>query len=97
MDLATVAQSDFSAHVGSSFSVTTSKGDVAVELKTVETLGGGKAGGRAPFSLVFVGPMSAVVQQGTYKVSHSVLGSAELFLVPIGPGLSGMRYEAIFG
>ena len=51
---------------------------------------------RAPFSLVFRGPLSPWVRQRTYAVEHAVLGRLEIFLVPIGPDAEGMRYEAIF-
>jgi hypothetical protein len=48
------------------------------------------------FSLIFTGITSPWLQQNTYTLDHPQLGRCELFLVPIGPGDAGMRYEAIF-
>jgi hypothetical protein len=48
------------------------------------------------FSLIFTGVASRWLQQGSYKLTHSELGECELFLVPIGPDDSGMRYQAVF-
>src|SRR5436309_3177 len=56
----------------------------------------GDAGGRAPFSLVFRGPLEPVLPQRIYRFEHDELGSFELFIVPLGPDESGMRYEAVF-
>ena len=58
---------------------------------------GGRAGdSRTPFSIVFRGPSQPVLAQMTYRMEHAALGSFELFIVPIGPDETGMRYEAIF-
>jgi hypothetical protein len=54
------------------------------------------ASGRAPFSLVFRGPLTPVFPQATYQFSHAMLGVFEMFIVPTGPGEDGMLYEAIF-
>jgi hypothetical protein len=48
------------------------------------------------FSLIFSGIVSPWLQQGTYTLVHSQMGECELFLVPLGPDASGMRYEAAF-
>jgi hypothetical protein len=60
---------------------------------------------RAPFSLVFHGPLEPVMPQGTYRVEHEHFGTVALFIVPVGPNASAesgeaptaMRYEAVFG
>ena len=64
----------------------------AAEIKTSQDLGDL----RAPFSLVFRGPLEPILNQGTYKLDNAVMGRQEIFLVPIGPGDPGMRYESIF-
>ena len=51
---------------------------------------------RQPFALLFHGPATPWVGQATHRLEHPRLGSLEIFLVPIGPDGSGMRYEAIF-
>jgi hypothetical protein len=53
-------------------------------------------GGRAPFSIVFRGPLDAVLPQCIYQLEHAAIGTFDLFLVPIGPDGEGMRYEAVF-
>jgi hypothetical protein len=50
-----------------------------------------------PFSLVFRGPMEPILQQQIYRLECKGLAEPlDLFLVPIGPDASGMRYEAVF-
>ena len=51
---------------------------------------------RRPFSLVFLGPEDPVLSQGTYPMEHKNMGRLDLFLVPIGPGKNGLKYEAVF-
>jgi len=60
---------------------------------------------RAPFSVLFHGPLQPVGPQGIYRVEHAELGALELFIVPLGPdeptapgqAPTAMRYEAVFG
>jgi hypothetical protein len=52
--------------------------------------------GRAPFSIEFLGPPEPVLVQRIYALSHPVLDSFDLFLVPLGPEGGRMRYEAVF-
>lgn len=60
---------------------------------------------RAPFDVVFHGPLEPLLPQGNYLLKHDRLGALELFLVPIGPDNltaperepTAMRYEAVFG
>ncbi|MEO8275576.1 MAG: hypothetical protein ABI639_05110 [Thermoanaerobaculia bacterium] len=51
---------------------------------------------RPPFRLIFTGPAQPVHPQATLPLDHPQLGRNEIFVVPIGPGPDGMRYEAIF-
>ena len=52
--------------------------------------------GRVPFSIVLRGPMEPSLEQQIYKVSHEKIGEMEMFLVPLGPDKTGMKYEAVF-
>ena len=52
--------------------------------------------GRAPFSIVFLGPPGTVHPQRTYQLEHPRLGLFELFVVPIGADAEGVQYEAVF-
>jgi hypothetical protein len=69
---------------------------VEAELISAEPYGEQNAGGRVAFSIVFRGPSQPVLAQMTYRIEHAVLGSFDLFIVPIGPDEAGMRYEAVF-
>lgn len=53
--------------------------------------------GREGFSLTFESDSAAAHPQSIYRIEQPALGAMDLFLVPIGPGPSGMRYEAVFG
>lgn len=48
------------------------------------------------FSLIFTGAALPWLQQGTYTLSHPDLTEVVLFIVPIGPEGSTMRYESVF-
>lgn len=78
----------------------TVEGQDAEDLELVSVItGSGTAipGGRVPFSLTFRSSRKDVYfPQGCRSLHHPALGRAEVFLVPIGPDESGMRYEAVF-
>jgi hypothetical protein len=69
---------------------------IAAHLLTADTTSQEQAQRRLPFSLLFRGPREIVLPQRIYPLSHTILGTFGLFLVPIGPDAEGMRYEAIF-
>ncbi len=70
----------------------------ALELVEIKDLGMTPTDpGRRPFSLLFCNPdTSHYLLQRIYRLEHAQMGALELFLVPVGPDGSGMRYEAIF-
>lgn len=92
----------FVGHIGSAFRIAIEPaGVLAVELIDAESLSvrnrpTAGASMRAPFNLLFRGPMSPVLPQRIYRFEHDSIGTFELFIVPIGPDAIGMRYEAIF-
>ena len=51
---------------------------------------------RTPFSLIFRVPAFERFEQKIYKMEHPVIGTFDLFLVPIGRDSEGYRCEAIF-
>lgn len=67
-----------------------------VPLELVEVSEGNYSPRLECFSLIFRGPLSPFYPQCIYRLSHEKLGEMELFLVPVGPDSSGMRYEAVF-
>jgi Domain of unknown function (DUF6916) len=97
-----VSFDQFSGRVGQTFQIGTDGGP-SISAELVEATEGAEAGGTGPdgqarqqFALVFRGPAEPVLPQATYAVEHDELGRLEIFLVPIGPTGSGMRYEAVF-
>lgn len=89
---------DFSGRVGEEFRLDGPSGAVSLTLAEVVDLARRENPGprRSPFSLIFRGPMAPVFPQRIWPLSHETLGRLEIFLVPIGPDASGMRYEAVF-
>jgi hypothetical protein len=96
--LESLAVGDFSGRIGEGFHVPFVDGSIALTLAEVTDLARkGHAGPRrAPFSLVFRGPLSPVLPQRIWPLEHAAFGRLEIFLVPIGPDAEGMRYEAVF-
>jgi hypothetical protein len=72
--------------------------DAALDLELIEAnpLGARPGRGRAPFSILFRGPLAPVMPQRIYPITLQTLGCLELFIVPIGPRDGGMVYEAVF-
>jgi hypothetical protein len=48
------------------------------------------------FSVIFTGAASPWLPQGLYALAHPSMQECEIFLVPLGPDATGMRYEAVF-
>ena len=97
-----VSQNDFLQYLNSNFSINNDSGE-SINVKLVEVSGLSKdntvsdnSRNRAPFSILFSGPMQPTFPQGIYKVEHSAMNPIELFIVPVGPDDIGMRYEAVF-
>lgn len=106
--LQTLTAADFRGHQGTRFRLTGEAPPGSIEAELVEvTEHAASAPGpfRAPFSVLFHGPLRPVLPQGTYRLEHEHLAPLDLFIVPIGPdepGVPGqvptaMRYEAVFG
>jgi hypothetical protein len=55
------------------------------------------SGARAPFTLVFRGPVEPVLPQSIYRFEHPSLEPMEIFIVPIARDQAGTSYEAVFG
>jgi len=51
---------------------------------------------RVPFSVIFQALGDDNHGQHLYQARHPQMGEFPIFLVPIGPGEKGMRYEAVF-
>jgi hypothetical protein len=91
--------SDFMPHLNQTFTVRLEGLEpIKLELVAVTERGtGGQPGGRQPFSLLFLGPVSSqYLFQHTFRLEHPEMGALDIFLVPLGPQEGRMRYEAIF-
>jgi hypothetical protein len=95
-----VALSTFEPRLGESFRIALDDGRrIDVELIEAAASRGSappSEGLREPFAIVFRGPYEPVLPQRIYRIEHDELGPLEIFLVPIGPDVLGMRYEAVF-
>lgn len=93
-----LTQPDFAACLGTKFGLhCQTAAPMEVELIEATVLGGPvPTGRRQGFSLIFRAPAEFLAPQQIYRLEHAKLGSLEIFLVPIGPDASGMRYEAVF-
>jgi ribosomal protein S18 acetylase RimI-like enzyme len=100
LPLAAPVMSNFSAslfrpHLHSTFAVHATETD-HVELELVELEERASSPQMELFALLFRGPSSPQLEQGTYRLEHAELGALDLFLVPIGPHGQGWGYEAVF-
>ena len=88
----------FEPHLGTAFRIDfTDHAPVELVLAQVDAVGGQtETEGRAPFSLLFCGPLAPLLPQRIYPLQHAELGVLEIFIVPLGPDDAGMRYEAVF-
>jgi hypothetical protein len=92
-------RSDFAARLHQRFRAALPEGALDLDLDDVAAPGrvSDDGGDRdRPFSLVFSAPPSPALRQGIHRLEHPDLGILEVFLVPIGPGRDGLRYEAVF-
>lgn len=70
---------------------------LAAELIEARSLGAAWVeGGRAPFSLLFRGPVAPALPQQIFRLTHPALPELDVFLVPIEARADGVRYEAVF-
>ena len=87
---------DFTPHIGQRFEVDQGKSPLLLELVSATVSRVRTPDVRTGFSLIFRGAPQPLLPQGVQSVVHPTLGALGIFLVPIGPDVQGMRYEAIF-
>ena len=85
---------DFAPHVGQWFAVDGVDG--ALELLAASALRHESIGGRRGFTLLFRGGRERPLGQGMRALAHPVVGTHDIFLVPVGLGPQGYEYEAVF-
>jgi hypothetical protein len=85
---------DFRRYRGKEMMVEANGGRLQLRLAQVNELpASGRQGGS--FRLEFHGPLQPILTQGTYAF-HVGSERNGIFIVPLGLGTGGMRYEAIF-
>jgi hypothetical protein len=94
--LSSLKPADFEPHLGHEFTIETNGKRLDLKLAEVERAGAAVREGGA-FSLMFrSAPTDPILPQGIYPVQHPVLGTHELFIVPLGPKDGANRYQVIF-
>lgn len=88
------ALADFAGWVGYSFSVPVRGHRLLLALEAAEALAGSQRPGGG-FRLEFLGPAEPMLEQGIFPFEIEEQ-SYELFIVPLGRGQDGTRYEAVF-
>jgi len=87
-----LSSKDFAAHLHTIFRVET---PATLELELAEVRDNSNAQ-IEQFSVLFTGPASPWLAQGTYALHHPQMGQLDLFMVPLGPRGEHMVYEAVF-
>lgn len=85
---------DFAAHLDSTFTFYCD--DLGFEVKLIEVSDLKEYPRQRSFSLMFLFPADFGTDQGNYRVEHSVLGSSEIFVVPVGVAEDGILFQAVF-
>jgi hypothetical protein len=95
----TISRDQFAQQVDSRFHVELD-GGVGVDLMLTEVtpqmIQRAAAQSYESFSLFFSGPKEPVLPQKIYTLKHEVLGTLDLFLVPVGIDQRGAQYQAVF-
>lgn len=96
--LANLTIDDFLAHLNQTFQLALDDtSSLVLELVEANKLGRQPDEGRRhAFSIIFHGPAEPLLPQQIYRLNHAEMGSLDLFLVPLGPTRTGLRYEAVF-
>jgi hypothetical protein len=87
---------DFSNSLQHPFPVNSESGTVPLVLIEAVARHGPGHGERVPFTLLFRGPLSPRLSQGTYAFVHPQRGALSIFIVPVGADAEGTLYEAVF-
>ena len=94
----TISIADFQPYLNESFSVLfTPEAVHSARLTRITPWSHGSDKYRQPFTLEFESDLKEVYYlQGTFTLVHPTAGELALFMVPIGLGENGMRYEIVF-
>ena len=85
----------FRHHLKARFKVQLEGAEVDLTLTEVKRLSTGEREGGA-FSLLWEGPASSPLQQGTYRLEAPQGGAFDIFIVPVAEAENLLKYEAIY-
>ena len=91
-----ITHKSFESIIGESVDIEAGEAAFQAEIEDVSLLHRQPGQERQPFSVVLQARDGINHGQQMYQLNHPDLGDLSLFLVPLGPGEGGMRYEAIF-
>jgi len=86
---------NLAANINSLFRVTTGNGRT-LDLELISVSGLLETDKQRTFSVIFLGPVDISVGQGTYRIEHNKLETADVFIVPVARNNKGVEYEAVF-
>jgi hypothetical protein len=98
VDLSLLKAADFRPHLNKVMYIRFAQGvRLPAELVQVTELENYNKLERQPFSIQFkTEQKDSYYQQAIYTIEHPDKGDMDVFIVPLGPGGGGMKYEAIF-
>ena len=91
-----ITHKSFESIVGESVDLKAGEDSFQADVEAVSLLRKSPGQERQPFAVVLQARDASNHGQQMYQLSHPGLGVLSLFLVPVGPGVEGMRYEIVF-
>jgi hypothetical protein len=91
-----ITHKSFESIVGESVELKAGEASFRAEVEAVNLLRQNPGQERQPFSVILQACDTENHGQQSYQLTHPDLGVLSLFLVPVGPGEAGMRYEIVF-
>ena len=91
-----ITHKSFESIVGETIDLKAGEDSFQADVEAVSLLRQSPGQERQPFAVVLQAHDANNHGQQMYQLSHPDLGVLRLFLVPVGPGEKGMRYEAVF-
>ena len=91
-----ITHKSFESIVGETVDLKAGENSFQANVETVSLLRMNPGQERQPFAVLLQAHDANNHGQQMYQLSHPGLGVLDLFLVPVGPGEEGMRYEIVF-
>jgi hypothetical protein len=93
-----LTEENFALHLNTKFFITLNEKRVELDLAEVKGYRSEQEEqqGMERFSIYFNGPSEPMLPQGLYSMDHELIGSFEIFIVPLGRRETSARYEAVF-